>query len=372
MKKGSFISIILSLIILLLIGAISVFGYAIYCEITGEGSSIVDIGENGLSIGGYDIPIVSESTQTSPENIVYTGVEGSTVSTENQRYRYLYNQLNETAKTIYSKLYQNRENLKTGIYKIEFGNTFTSLLSKDGGEDKLKKEYQSAIEALLYDNPEIFYLEATNMYINIEKITRITGVKYNVYIDNGHKTNYLAEGFYSKEDVDLAENSIKQVRDEILSLTYGKSDYEKIKIIHDYLIDSIEYDTTLLQSNIYNIYGALVNKKCVCEGYAKAFQYLMNEIGIDNVLVIGTGTNSNNETENHAWNYIKLENNWYGIDVTWDDPIMIGGGKPSNKTRYQYFLKGSASFNKNHIESNTFTEGGQSFQYPTLSIYDYK
>ena len=170
----------------------------------------------------------------------------------------------------------------------------------------------------------------------------------------------------------MAENAIEQVKNGIISLTSGKSDYEKIKIVHDYLIDNVEYDTTVLGSNIYNIYGALVSKKCVCEGYAKAFQYLMNELGIDNAIVIGTATNSNNETENHAWNYVKLDNNWYAVDVTWDDPIIIGGGKLSNQSRYQYFLNGSSTFNQNHVETNNFTQGGQKFQYPTLSIYDYK
>lgn len=373
MKKGKIISGILIVIIILLVGAIGIFGYTMYNEIIGEGNIKINFGgESGFTIGGYDEPSGQKDVDTSSEEIIFSGVDGDNTSTGNERYRYLYNQLSDTAKIIYTKLYQNRENLKTGTYKIEFGNAFSSLLSRDGGEEELKKEYQSAIEALLYDNPEIFYLEATSMYINIEKITRITGVKYNVYIDNGHKTSYLAEGFYSKEDVDMAENAIEQVKNEIISLTSGKSDYEKIKIVHDYLIDNVEYDTTVLGSNIYNIYGALVSKRCVCEGYAKSFQYLMNELGIDTAIVIGTGTNSNNETENHAWNYVKLDNNWYAVDVTWDDPIIIGGGKLSNKSRYQYFLKGSSTFNRNHVETNNFTQEGQNFQYPTLSIYDYE
>ena len=129
------------------------------------------------------------------------------------------------------------------------------------------------------------------------------------------------------------------VKNKIIAKIQGKSDYDKIKIIHDYLIDSIEYENDLTQNNVYDIYGALVQKRCVCEGYAKAFQYLMNEMGIENTIVIGIGTNSKNETENHAWNYVKLDGEWYAVDVTWDDPIITGGGKLSNKSRYEYFLK---------------------------------
>ena len=372
MKRRGFVTVILIVVVILLIGLIGLFGYAIYMQITGEGSLKINFDkESGISIGGYDNPTIDNDDVTTSSNMTLSGVNGDNTNTQNKINRNLYNQLSSTAKTIYSELYKNKENLKTGTYKVEFGESFSSLLSKEGGDEELKREYQSAIEALLYDNPEIFYLEVTNMYIKIEKITRITGIKYNVYIDNSSNVSYLAEGFYSKQSVDEADAKIEQAKNEILSLTTGKSDYEKIKIVHDYLIDNIDYDTTVLQSNIYNIYGALVSKKCVCEGYAKAFQYLMNELEIDNTIVIGTATNSNNETENHAWNYVKLDGNWYAIDVTWDDPVIIGGGKLSDKSRYQYFLRGSSTFYQNHVESNTFTEGGQWFTYPTLSVNDY-
>ena len=369
MKKKDLVTIILIIVVILLIGLIGLFGYAMYRKITGKQGILPFEEELGISTSEGNL---DNNTTGTSSDVVLSGVGGDNANAENERTRNLYNQLSDTAKTIYDGLYKNRENLKTGTYKIEFGETFESILNKDGGEDELKREYQSAIEALIYDNPEIFYLEATNMYINIEKITRITGIKYNVYIDNESNVSYLADGFYSKQGVDQAETQIEQTKNEILSLTTEKSDFEKIKIVHDYLIDNIEYDTTVLEKNIYNIYGALVSKKCVCEGYAKAFQYLMNELEIENVIVIGTATNSNGETENHAWNYVKLDDSWYAVDVTWDDPLIIGGGELSDKSRYQYFLKGSSTFNQNHVEANTFTEGGQSFTYPTLSEKDYE
>ena len=372
-KKENLISALLILVIIILVGIVGTLGYTIYNEIVGEGTIELSFGgEAGFPTIEYKTPN-KNNDNTVIDTGIFTGVDGTdTVSTANNKYRYLYEQLDPNAKIIYNKLCENKENLKTGTYTIEFGNAFSTLLSKENGDKELQSQYQSAIEALIYENPDIFYINATNMYINIEKITKITGVKYNVYINNGSKTSYLADGFYTKEDVDRAQAQIEQVKDEIILRTNGKSEYEKMKIVHDYLVDNVEYDTTILQDNIYNIYGTLVTKKCVCEGYAKTYQYLMNELGIDNVIVIGTGTNSNNETENHAWNYVKLENNWYAIDVTWDDPIIIGGGTLSKKSKYQYFLKGSASFNKNHIASGRFTDGGQVFQYPTLSVYDYE
>ena len=98
----------------------------------------------------------------------------------------------------------------------------------------------------------------------------------------------------------------------------------------------------------------------------------MNETGIDNVIVIGTGTNSNGKTESHAWNYVKLNDKWYAVDVTWDDPILIGNGTLPVKTKYQYFLKGSTTMKQNHVESGKFTDAGQIFTYPKLSEQDYE
>ena len=173
-----------------------------------------------MNFEGYG-DLLTTNTNTVDENTtnidvskdIFSGVEDKNVSpqpivTNNNRYRHLYEQLNSTAKTIYNKLYDNRENLKTGTYRIDFGNAFQELLSTDGGETELKKQYQSAIEALIYENPEIFYLDATSMFINIEKITKISGIKYNVYIDNGNKPNYLTDGFNNKQDIEAYQTQI--------------------------------------------------------------------------------------------------------------------------------------------------------------------
>lgn len=373
--KDRIISFILTTIIIGILVFISILGYSIYSEVTGDGRIEISFeNETGFPTIEY---IHSNNDAIIIDEEMFNGVDGTTSNTDNNtnttKSRYLYNQLGETAKTLYRGLYQRKENLKTGTYKVDFGNVFQSLLSKENGDAELKEQYQAAIEALVYENPDIFYLDVTKMYINIERITKITGTKYNVYIDNGNEFTYLAEGFYCKEDVETYEAKIMQVKNQIISQIEGKTTYEKIKLIHNYLIDTVKYEGTLTQPHIYDIYGALINRNCVCEGYAKAFQYLMNEIGVENTIVIGTATNSKNETENHAWNYIKLEDGkWYAVDVTWDDPVIRGGGKLTNKARYEYFLRGSQTMNKNHVPSGRFTQQGRNFEYPELSIEDYK
>ena len=194
---------------------------------------------------------------------------------------------------------------------------------------------------------------------------------YNVYINSGNEANYLTEEFNSKEKVDQAISRIEQIKTEILQNKTGNT-YENIKMVHDYLVDNISYDSTLSKENIYNVYGALVNKECVCEGYARAFKYLLDELDIPCVLVIGTARNSQGETENHAWNYVQLDGKWYAVDTTWDDPIVVGGGTVSEASKYKYFLVRAEIIDQDHYSNGQFTEGGKTFSYPNLNNESYE
>ena len=372
-KENGFIKFLLVLIVIALAGIIMLFGYVMYNEFAGNGD--VDF----LNLQLIYPKIENQESDNRINNTkatTDTKINGSTVGTQvlnknEYQNKYLYSQLGENGKIIYEKLYENKENLKTGTYTIQFGNAFYDILSQENGSDKLQEEYQTAIEAFTYDNPDVFYIDVTKMYINIETIQKIFSTKYNVYINSAKDPTYLLDGFTSKEQIDQCESQVIAVKNQILNQIAGKNDIEKMRYIHDYLVDTIEYDQTFGEKNIYNIYGALVSKTCVCEGYAKASQYLLNEAGLENIIITGTATNSDGKTENHAWNYVNIDEKWYAIDTTWDDPIIVGGGKLTNTIRYRYFLKGSSTMNKNHFISTKFTSDGQDFKFPELSITDY-
>ena len=372
-KENGFIKFLLVLIVIALAGIIMLFGYVMYNEFAENGD--VDFGNLQLiypKIENQESDNRINNTKTTTDTQISGSTVGTQVLTKNEyQNKYLYSQLGENGKIIYEKLYENKENLKTGTYTIQFGNAFYDILSQENGSDKLQEEYQTAIEAFTYDNPDVFYIDVTKMYINIETIQKIFSTKYNVYINSAKDPTYLLDGFTSKEQIDQSESQVIAVKNQILNQIAGKNDIEKMKYIHDYLVDTIEYDQTFAEKNIYNIYGALVSKTCVCEGYAKALQYLLNEAELENIIITGTATNSDGKTENHAWNYVNINEKWYAIDTTWDDPIIVGGGKLTNTIRYRYFLKGSSTMNKNHFISTKFTSGGQDFEFPKLSITDY-
>ncbi len=373
--KSKLTTAIMTIVIFLIIGVFVVFGIILWDEFVKLETSLQP--ENVKTL-------ISENTNTINEDIKAPQLienpfdkikdgnnQASEVDYSNITInKYFYNQLEEYAQTIYRAFEMNKENMKTGTYEVELGSSFSSLLNEDNGQELLGQYYQSAIEAYTYDNPDVFYLSPNKMYLNIETTTKGKNVTYNVYINSGEEANYLIDEFSSKEQIDKAMNQIEQIRNQILQ---NRSDdtYANIKMVHDYLVENIEYDTTISKDNIYNIYGAMINHEAVCEGYARSFKYLMDAFGIPYTLVIGKGTNTEGKTENHAWNYVQIDNKWYAVDSTWDDPVSSMGWI-SKSSKYRYFLKGSNDMIKDHIPSSQFTEGGKMFSYPPLSSSNYK
>ncbi len=374
--KSRLASFIMSMVIILIICALILLGIIFYQEISDMETTATPenfIGnytsnENTVDITTIKTPQVIENNPLDDiqDSNQISNVDYSSVTVD----KYFYNQLEEPSKTIYKALESNKENMKTGTYRIDFGNTFSDVLNTANGQDELGDYYQSAIEAYTYDNPDVFYLSPNKMYLNVETTTTATGVSYNVYINNGNENNYFSDEFSSRAQVENAISQIEEVKNSLVSQSTGNT-YNDIKMVHDYLVDNIEYDTSLSKANIYDVYGALVNHVAVCEGYARSFKYILDEMGIPCVLVIGTGTNSNGETERHAWNYVEIQGAWYAIDCTWDDPVVVGGGLVSQSSKYKYFLKGSNDFLSDHTPSGQFTPGGKEFTYPNLSTSSY-
>ncbi len=356
MNKNDVKTIILIFLILLLISVVGILGIKTYKNIVEEN------GENWELVFGGNITTNPNTSNIQTEE---------NYNTELSEQGYYYEQLNPYSKLIYDNLNNNKENMKTGTYRINFGNSFKELLSQENGSDLLQEYYQAAMETFLYENPDVFYLDATKMYINIQTTKKIFTTIYDVFIDKGSNINYLAKGFISKEDVLKYEDQINSEVQKIVAKTTEKNDYEKILTIHDYLVDNVSYDETISKDNIYNMYGAIVSKEAVCEGYAKAFKYLLDQVKIESVIIIGNASDSEGKTQSHAWNYVLLNNKWYAVDVTWDDPIIIGGGKLTQTNKYKYFLKGSKNISKDHEEIYTFVENGKVYKHPILDEEDY-
>lgn len=320
------------------------------------------VNQNNLNIEKIE-PIIDNS-EINSNNSVNENLNNYTSTT----YKYFYNQLDQYGKTIYNAFEQNKENMKSGVYKIDFGTEFSSLLNTSNGEETLNRAFQSAWNAYTYDNMDVFYIDVEKLTL-MTQTTTIAGIStHEVYISNGNNDNYLIQNMQSKENINQKLNLLEAMRKEICTQLQGYSKYEQIKEVHNWLIDNIEYDTEMTAQNQYSIVGALLEGQAVCEGYARSFKYILDGLGIPCVLVSGTGTNSNGETESHAWNYVQLDGKWYGVDVTWDDPVIIGSGSLDDENRYKYFLKGKSTFQSSHIEDGNITSNSIKFTFPTLEI----
>ncbi len=283
---------------------------------------------------------------------------------------YYYSQLDDNAKVIYTALQNNINNLKLDNYKIDFSTKFNTLLNTANGMDVLNNSFQSALDAFIYDHPELFYIDLSKISLITKYTTLGSKTTYTVSIAPNNGTNYLTNGFNSFTDVDIAVKQVTEYKNRIISKVNGDT-YNKVLVVHDTLVDLLEYDTSIKEKNIYNIYGAFINRKVVCEGYAKAFKYIMDGLNIPCILVSGTATNSSRKTESHMWNYVLINGNWYGVDATWDDPVIIGGNKKST-IRHDYFCKGYYSFSTSHFANGRLSDSGMNFSYPTLCKNNYK
>ena len=136
------------------------------------------------------------------------------------------------------------------------------------------------------------------------------------------------EHAYTDEDI----KNINTIVNDIInnSLKSSMSTKDKIKIIHDYIIDNADYDTSYNPNNEYNkyksntAYGVLIQGYGICSGYSDAMAIFLDKLNIINYRI---------SNDKHIWNLVFIDGKWLHLDVTWDDPIS-----DDNITRDNYFL----------------------------------
>jgi hypothetical protein len=116
------------------------------------------------------------------------------------------------------------------------------------------------------------------------------------------------------------------------------SDFDKEKALHDYIVNNTRYDyqnylNDTIPDESFEEYGCLVLGVAVCEGYAEAIKLLCDLSGLECILVMGKTIN-NYTDEGHAWNIVKIDGEYYHVDVTNNDPVTPDN---SNILTYQYF-----------------------------------
>lgn len=200
---------------------------------------------------------------------------------------------------------------------------------------------------VLDDFPEIFWCDGN---ATSTAYPGVLGTEAYVVIEPG----YTYEGEEKAARQAQAEEAAAAC---ISGIQQGASDYEKIKYIYEYIIDTVDYDMEAPDNQ--NILSALVNRRSVCAGYARSTQYLLQRLGIYCAYVTGTARDIGGTSEEHAWNLVRCEGQYYYVDTTWGDPIFQQeeGATAERAKTYDYLCCSQKEIERTH----TLAEG---FQYP--------
>lgn len=235
------------------------------------------------------------------ENQLGVGQTGDGLSFDPLFYPY-YEMLDEQGKHLYRQIYANA-NALTG--------TFAPV--EEVGAAKLR----TVFEAVYNDHPELFWMETAY---------------YGKYKRNGQCVEINLRFNRTAQNLEQSKAVFQENANNVISqASAAGNNYEKEKQVHNILIDRISYNLGAEMNQ--SAYSALVNGQTVCAGYARAFQYLLQQLGIPCYYCTGYAG------ENHAWNIIRLEDGFYNVDTTWDD---VDGGN------YDYFNKTDSDYADTH------------------------
>ncbi len=261
----------------------------------------------------------------------------------------------------------------------------------DDMKDEIIRNCRAAYDAFDRDNPGIFWLTGeTNFkqlvtYATEGDITTYTMKTYMVLKDYNADWDMRRSAYRDTDDISEVIATMDTAVDSIVAGA-GGTDYEKIKYFNKYLTENNEYNAVVAGDGdvpdgaaeaLCAILGSEGNMGPVCEGYSRAFKVLCDEAGIPCVLTDGTAYNGV-KTEAHMWNYAKLGDSWYAVDVTWNDPIGGESGKLSGNENEKYLAVGDntlvdgETFASSHTVSNKASLAGPSFTNgPVLSADAY-
>lgn len=233
--------------------------------------------------GGTKEETAPEAETESEEDFSFSDEEMLALK-EDQKGLYTFECLDGQEQTVYTEIYASL------LYMKE-----AELSTTDA--DRLEKLFQ----CVLNDHPEIFYVD---------------GYTFTKYSRGGNITKIMFEAAYTMEQAEIGEKrtKIEDCVSEILDkMPEGLDEYGKIKYIYEYIIENTEYNVAA--ENNQNICSVFLNRQSVCQGYAKATQYLLLKAGIKATLVVGFVEGG----EGHAWNLVSADGDYYYVDTTWGD-----------------------------------------------------
>lgn len=231
---------------------------------------------------------------------------------DNYRGKWYYNHISNKRKQIYRRLYESAKN-NTEEFDVSDLNV-------------TKQDVYEAFWAFDYENPQFLTL----------------GSGYEITLLNPDLSNNVKsiKISYGRTPADVPQTEFEARAEAVLEEARAQdSDYEKLKYVHDWIVDNTVYSKT---GAVYESEadGPIVYGQALCEGYSKAFMYFAQSLGFPCICSVGTAN-----LEDHMWNMVKVGGAWYNVDVTWDDPESADG---TQTLQHDYFLINDAQLRLNH------------------------
>ncbi len=234
-----------------------------------------------------------------------------------------------------------RENVLTENEKIVYDEILESYLQfrtdlSTSLDHLTVDELNNAFKAVILDHPEIFWTRtfaSTNIFGNVNT-SRIIRLNY----------------FYSKEDAIKIKEEIEPKYNAIIQEAKKyNTDFDKIKYVHDKLIEIGTYEDYKSdeEGDFQSFVSIFRDGRTVCSGYAYAFKYIMDNLGIKSAIIADINDENSSE-ESHIWNAVQSDGKWYNLDITYDDQISEERGY----TCYTYFMVKNEIFYLDHEMQN--------------------
>lgn len=214
---------------------------------------------------------------------------------------------------------------------------------EDNLEDYTFEQLNKVNSYIFLDCPEIFWATegGTTYSLKQNGIDTVTKYEFSYILSKSQKENM--------------QNKINTVANQFLNnINPDLNEYERTLAVYEYILNNTDYDMKI-RDKIANgkndsetnasqtIASVFIDKKTVCAGYSKATQYLLNKLGIFCIYVSGSAKGEGN---NHAWNLVRIEGEYYLLDTTWGTPIDIA--TQERRISYDYFCLTTDEFNKTH------------------------
>ena len=226
----------------------------------------------------------------------------------------------------------------------------SALLGCDTAE-QLMAVVHASFDAMAAAHKEVFPFNGTSVHVTWDGETGIP--LGNVQIDL-----MVSEPFRDKPLESMMQEMCGAADQILAEAPADGSDYDKALFVHDYLVEHVTYNTKAMGSGFsvsHTAYGAIVKHSAVCSGYAAAYAYLLDRLGVNCLCFDGSTYNDDGTIDDdggHTWNCAELDGKWYWVDVTWDDPLDGSGHELGGPVRHEYcFVDDSKIFESRVLDA---------------------